>query len=179
MPTGFGGRGRAGGQDIEQPVKISLQEAYTGATRLITKGDRKLKVNIPAGATDGTRVRLSGEGSPGLGGKAGDLYLIVEIEPDNIFERDEDNLNVEVKVDMFTALLGGEAEVPTLERPVKLRIPAGTQSGRKFRLSGKGMPIKSKSGEFGDLFARILITIPSSLTSEQRELVERLRDSLR
>lgn len=178
VPTGFGGRGRAEGQDIEQPVKISLQEAFTGATRLITKGDRKLKVNIPAGATTGTKVRLSGEGSPGLGGKAGDLYLIVEVEADNTFERDDDDLQVEVKVDMFTALLGGEAEVPTLERPVKLRIPAGTQSGRKFRLSGKGMPLKGKSGEFGDLYARVLITIPTNLTAEQRESVERLRDSL-
>jgi curved DNA-binding protein len=169
-----------GGQDIEQPVTISLREAYTGATRLITKGDRKLKVNIPAGATDGTKIRLSGEGRPARGmGKAGDLYLVVQVEPDNQFERDGDNLQTEIRVNMFTALLGGEAEVPTFDKPLKLRIPAGTQSGRRFRLSGKGMPIKGKTGEFGDLYARVLITIPENLNAEQRKLAEKLRDSLR
>ncbi len=177
----FGGFGQqAADRDIEQPVKISLQEAFNGATRVITKGDRKLKVTIPPGATDGTRVRLTGEGRPASGGgKAGDLYLIVEVEPDKQFEREGDNLQVEVKIDMFTALLGGEAEVPTLDKPLKLRIPAGTQSGRRFRLSGKGMPIKGKSGEFGDLFARILITVPTELTDDQRKLAEKLRDSLK
>ncbi|MFN8374089.1 MAG: J domain-containing protein [Anaerolineae bacterium] len=129
---------RMKGEDIEQPVRISLREAYEGATRLVTKGERKIRVNIPAGATDGTKVRMSGEGEAGVGGgPAGDLYLIVEVEPDEQFKREGSDLTVEVKVDMFTALLGGEVEVPTLARPVKLKIPAGTQSGRKFRVSGK------------------------------------------
>jgi DnaJ-class molecular chaperone len=122
---------------------------------------------------------LSGEGGQGTGGgKAGSLYLMVEVEPDNQFERDGNDLQVEVKVDMFTALLGGEVEVPTLDRPVKLRIPAGTQSGRKFRLTGKGMPVIRKSGEFGNLYARILITVPTKLNDEQIALVEQLRTSL-
>lgn len=178
--NGFGGAMRSPGENIEQPVTISLREAYSGATRLITKGDRKIKVNIPAGATNGTKVRLSGEGGAGTGGaQAGDLYLVMQVEPDAQFERQGDNLLAEVKVDMFTALLGGEAEVPTMDRPVKLRIPAGTQSGRKFRLSGKGMPIMKKAGEFGDLYARILITVPENLSSEQRAAVENLRDSLK
>jgi DnaJ-class molecular chaperone len=177
-----GGFSRADGQDIEQPLTISLQEAYNGATRLITKGERTIKVNIPAGAKNGTKVRLSGEGTPGAGGgQAGDLYLVVQVQNDTAFERDEANpanLTVEVKVDMFTALLGGEVEVPTLDRPVRLRIPAGTQSGRKFRLSGKGMPVLRQSGEHGDLYARVLITIPEKLNDEQKALVEKLRDSL-
>jgi curved DNA-binding protein len=178
--SGFGGNIRTKGEDIEQPVTITLREAYSGATRLITKVDRKVKVNIPAGANTGTKVRLSGEGVPGSnGGQPGDLYLIVQVEPDNLFERQGDNLLTDVKVDLFTALLGGEVEVPTMERPVKLRIPAGTQSGRRFRLSGKGMPIVKKSGEFGDLFARVMITIPENLTAEQRELVEKLRTSVK
>lgn len=177
--SGFGGSVRMKGEDIEQPVTVSLREAYTGTTRLITKVDRKVKVNIPAGAATGTKVRLSGEGVPGSGGgQPGDLYLIVQVEPDSQFERQGDNLVTDVKVDVFTALLGGEAEVPTMERPVKLRIPAGTQSGRRFRLSGKGMPIVKKQGEFGDLFARVLITVPENLTAEQRALVEKLRDSV-
>ena len=179
--SGFGGFGMASdGQNIEQPVKITLREAYSGATRLITKGERKIKVNIPAGADTGTKVRLSGEGGQGVGGgQAGNLYLLVEVEPDNQFERNGNDLQTEVKVDMFTAILGGEVEVPTLDRPVKLRIPAGTQSGRKFRLTGKGMPVIRKQGEFGDLYARILITVPEKLTAEQKALVEQLRDSFK
>ena len=135
-----------------------------------------MRVNIPAGAKTGTKVRLAGEGEAGFGGgQPGDLYLIVEVEPDSRFEREGDDLTAEVKVDMFTALLGGEAEVPTLGRPIKLKIPAGTQSGRKFRLTGKGMPVLSQKDKHGDLYARILVTVPEHLTDEQRELVEQLR----
>lgn len=172
------GFGATDGRDIEQEVTISLNEAYSGTTRLVTKGDRKVRVNIPAGATTGTRVRLSGEGEPGVnGGKAGDLYLIVKLENDTPFELEGSDLQVEVKVDMFTAMLGGEVEVPTLDRPVKLKIPAGTQVGRRFRLGGKGMPIMREKDKFGDLYARILITIPEKLTVEQKVLLEQLRDS--
>ncbi|MEO8607846.1 MAG: DnaJ C-terminal domain-containing protein [Chloroflexota bacterium] len=181
-PTGgFNGFGMASdGQNIEQAVTISLREAYSGATRLITKGERKIKVTIPAGADTGTKVRLSGEGGQGLGGgQPGNLYLVVEVEPDNQFERTGNDLQTEVKVELFTALLGGEVEVPTLDRPVKLRIPAGTQSGRKFRLSGKGMPVIRKKDTFGDLYARILITVPDKLNDQQKALVEQLRDSLK
>jgi len=164
------------GQDIEQKVAISLQEAYTGATRLITKGERTVRVNIPAGAKSGTKVRLAGEGESGYsGGQAGDLYLIVEVEPDSRFERDGDDLTVEVKVDMFTALLGGQVEVPTLGRPINLKVPAGTQSGRKFRLTGKGMPVLNQPDKHGDLYARVLVTVPENLNPEQRELVEQLK----
>ena len=164
------------GQDIEQKVAITLQEAYMGATRLITKGERTVRVNIPAGAKTGTKVRLSGEGDSGFGsGQAGDLYLIVEVEPDSTFERDGDDLSVEVKVDMFTVLLGGTVEVPTLGRPINLKIPAGTQAGRKFRLAKKGMPLLNQTDKHGDLYARIVVTVPESLTDEQRELVEQLK----
>lgn len=175
----FGGAVSSDGEDIQQTVTISLKEAYAGATRLITKGDRTVKVNIPAGATTGTKVRLSGEGAPAMGGgRPGDLYLIVEVTPDPQFERKGDDLYVDVKVDMFAALLGGEVEVPTMERPVKLKIPAGTQSGRKFRLTGKGMPVLRKPNERGSLYARILVTVPEHLTADQKALVERLRESL-
>ncbi len=164
------------GQDIEQKVGITLQEAYLGATRLITKGERTVRVNIPAGAKTGTKVRLAGEGDAGFGsGAAGDLYLIIDVEPDSTFERDGDDLTVEVKVDMFTVLLGGTVEVPTLGRPINLKIPAGTQAGRKFRLGGKGMPVLNQADKHGDLYARIVITVPESLTDEQRELVEQLK----
>lgn len=176
---GFEQQTRAQGRDIEQPITITLREAYEGATRYVTKGGRRLKVTVPAGATNGTKVRLSGEGEAGAGGgPTGDLYLVVEVQPDNQFERKGDDLYTDVRVDMFTAMLGGEVEVPTLSRPVKLKIPAGTQSGRKFRVSGRGMPVLRQSGQYGDLYARILITVPESLTPQQRELVEKLRASL-
>ncbi len=178
--TGGAGSVRMPGQNLEQPVRISLHEAYTGATRLVTKGERTIKVNIPAGAADGTRVRLAGEGGPGMGGASGDLYLVVEVEPDAQFERKGDDLYVDVKVDLFTALLGGEIEVPTLDRrTLRLKVPAGTQSGRLFRLNGKGMPLLREKERHGDLYARVLISVPTRLNDEQRALVERLRDSLR
>ena len=180
----FGGRGRGGrrpsrGQDVEQPLRISLQEAWSGATRQIRRGDRNINVNIPRGAREGTRVRLSGEGEQDpFGGPPGDLYLIIDVLTDTRFTREDDNLKVDVSLDMFTALLGGEVEVPTLSGSVRLKIPPGTQSGRRFRLSGRGMPQLRDSSEFGDLLARVLITVPSRLNAEQRRLAEQLRDSL-
>ncbi len=167
------------GRDLEQNVSISLQEAYSGTTRVVTKGDRRVRVNIPAGAATGTKVRMAGEGEPGAnGGRPGDLYLVVQVEPDARFERQGDDLHTDVKVDMFTALLGGQVEVTTLDRPVKLKIPAGTQSGRKFRLAGKGMPLLRHPDQRGDLYARVMITVPERLSDEQRALVEQLRDGL-
>ena len=186
---GFGGRGGSSqrttrqqaqaGRDLEQTVRISLHEAYEGTTRLVSKGDRRVRVNIPAGADNGTKVRLAGEGQPGAaGGRPGDLYLVVEVEPDSQFERQGNDLTVEVKVDMFTALLGDSIEVPTLSRPVSIRVPPGTQSGRRFRLTGKGMPILRQPDSYGDLYARVMITVPENLTGTQRALVEQLRASL-
>jgi curved DNA-binding protein len=95
-----------------------------------------------------------------------------------MYERKGNDLYTDIKVDMFTALLGGEAEVPTMQRPVKLNIPAGTSSGKRFRLNGKGMPMMRKKGEYGDLYARVLVTVPAQLNEEQRQLAQQLRDSL-
>jgi curved DNA-binding protein len=163
------------GQDIEQPVTISLREAYQGTTRLVTKGERSLRVNIPAGAATGTKVRMMGEGDPGSGGKAGDLYLVVQVEPDAQFERDGDNLTTDIRVDAFTAMIGGDVEVPTMTRPIRMKIPAGTQSGRRLRIPGKGMPVMRQQDKFGDLYARVMISVPEQLTDDQRALVEKLR----
>lgn len=176
---GFGQQGQARGQDIEQPVQIALREAYEGTQRLFSKNGRQLKVNIPAGADNGTKVRLKGEGNPSpYGGPNGDLYLVVEIRDDPQFERHGDDLSVEVDVDLFTALLGGEVQVPTMTRPVKLKIPAGTQSGAKFRLAGKGMPVLRQQDQYGDLYARIMVAVPRNLTDAQKRLAQQLRDSL-
>lgn len=167
------------GQNIEQEITISLDEAYRGTTRLLNKDGRQLTVNIPAGADNGTKVRLSGEGHPGMGGQSGDLYLIVNVnEQASLFTRDGNDLTVDFEVDAFTAMLGGSVDVPTMERSVNLKIPAGTQSGRKFRLSGKGMPILRKKGKHGDLYARVVITVPTNLDDNQRDLAQQLHDSL-
>ncbi len=188
--TFFGGGGRRGGfrghgnfpragQDIEQEVVISLREAYEGTQRIVSKGGRGITVQIPKGAATGTKVRLAGEGNPGInGGSAGHLYLVVQVSDDSQFERQGDDLLVDVKVDAFTAMLGGEVEIPTLNRPLRLKIRAGTQSGQKLRLNGKGMPKLRKDDDAGDLFARVVITVPKALDTEQRDLAEKLRDSI-
>lgn len=181
--SGFGGARRTNmrmaGEDIEQPVTISLQEAYEGTKRIITKNGREINVTIPRGATTGTKVRLAGEGQPGVaGGPAGNLYLVVDVAEDRQFERKDDDLYVDVNVDVFTAMLGGEVEVPTMTRPVRMKIRGGTQSGQKLRLTGKGMPMLRSKNEFGNLYARVMITVPTDLTDDQKQQVEALRDSL-
>lgn len=168
-----GSGGYTNTDDIEQKVTISLREAYEGASRMVTIGSRRLKVSIPAGATNGTKVRVPGTDT------AGDLLLVVEVEADPQFTREGDDLIVDVRVDAFSAMLGGEIEAPTMGRPLRLKVPAGTQSGRKFRVSGRGMPVINQHDEHGDLFVRVLITIPENLTPDQRRLAEQLRDSLK
>lgn len=164
------------GQDLEQEVEISLVEAYRGTTRLLSKDGRRLQVKIPPGAKTGTRVRVRGEGGGGAaGGQAGDLYLRVKVARDPRFERKGDDLHVTVPVDLYSAVLGGEARVPTLTGDVKLKIPAGSQNGRVFRLRGKGMPELRRPSRHGDLYARIEVRLPTDLTAEQRELFEQLR----
>ncbi|HRV91212.1 MAG TPA: J domain-containing protein [Anaerolineae bacterium] len=164
------------GQDIEQELEISLTEAYHGTTRLLSKDGRRLEVKIPAGAKTGTKVRMRGEGQPGYGGQAGDLYLKVKVAHDPRFERRGDNLHVTVPVDLYTAVLGGEVRVPTMTGDVKLKIPAGAQNGQKFRLRGKGMPKLRHKNEYGDLYAQLEVKLPKSITPEQRTLFEKLRD---
>jgi curved DNA-binding protein len=164
------------GQDIEHQVEISLYEAYHGATRILEKDGRRLEVKIPAGAGTGTKVRLKGEGGPGMrGGQTGDLHLVIQVRPDPQFERKDDDLYVTVPVDMYTALLGGKARVQTLSGPVMLNIQPETQNGQTFRLRGKGMPRLRAEGEYGDLYARVDVRLPTELTDRQRELLEELR----
>jgi curved DNA-binding protein len=182
-----GGRGGGGyqyqvrpqrGQDYEQPVEITLQEAYHGAARVLQKDDQRLEVKIPAGAKTGTRVRMSGEGGTGAaGGPAGDLYLRVTVLPDSRFERRGDDLHTTVPVDLYTMVLGGEVRVPTMTGNVVLTIPAGTQNGRSFRLRGKGMPHLRQSDQNGDLYAKVEVHLPAHLTARQQELFEELRKS--
>jgi len=164
------------GQDYEQEVEITQREAYQGTTRILQKDGRRLEVSIPPGAKTGTRVRMSGEGGQGAAsGKSGDLYLRVRVQTDPVFEREGDDLRASVPVDLYTAVLGGEVRVPTLNGPVMLTIPEGTQNGRVFRLRSKGMPRLMDPKQHGDLYARVDVQLPTDLTPHQRELFEELR----
>ena len=157
-------------------MEISLAEAYHGTTRLLTKNGRRLEVKLPPGAKTGTRVRVRGEGGPSTTpSQAGDLYLKIKVTSDPRFQRRGDNLHTTVPLDLYTAVLGGEALVPTLTSEVNLKIPPGSQNGQTFRLRGKGMPRLKKPTEHGDLYARIDVRLPADLTPKQRALFEELR----
>lgn len=174
--TGTRQRSRAAAEPVtyQQKVQITLEEAYRGAERTVTVDGRRLTMKIPAGARTGTKVRMAGAGPNGPDGRPSDLYLVVEVLPDPRFERKGDDLYTDVTVDLYTAVLGGEVRVPTLDGNVVLTIPAGTQGGQSFRLSGRGMPQLRNPKVHGDLYVRVKVQIPRSLTPEQRKLFEQL-----
>jgi molecular chaperone DnaJ len=140
---------------------------------------KNLSVKVPAGVDNGDRIRLSAEGEAGRnGGPPGDLYVEIQVREHPIFEREGEHLSCEVPVSFATAALGGAVEVPTLEGDVTLKIPAETQSGRVFRLRDKGVkPVRG--GPRGDLYCRVVIETPVKLSAEQREIIERLEESLK
>jgi molecular chaperone DnaJ len=143
------------------------------------KKTRTLSVKVPAGVDDGDRIRLSGEGEAGRnGGPAGDLYVEIRVGKHKIFERDGANLACEVPISFATATLGGEVELPTLDGNVSLKIPGGTQSGKVFRLRGKGVTTVRDPRQ-GDLFAQVSVETPVNLTAEQQELLEKFETSVR
>ncbi|HEY65187.1 MAG TPA: J domain-containing protein [Caldilineae bacterium] len=163
-------------RDIEQPIQITLEEAFRGTTRVIQREDgTRLEVKIPRGVRTGSRVRVAGAGG-GRGRRRGDLYLRVEVLPHPTFQRDGDDLKVDVPVDLYTAILGGEVQVPTLERPVMLKIPPETPNGKVFRLRGLGMPNLRNPDQRGDLYARVNVQLPRNLTEREKELFRQLRD---
>ena len=167
------------GEDIEHPVEITLDEAFHGTTRLLSfQNGRKIEAKIPAGVKTGSKVRLSGQGS-GSTRNAGDLYLKVTVKPDSRFERDGDNLRMNQPIDLFTALLGGEVTVTTLDKTVKLTITPETDSGKVFRLKGLGMPKLGSPDKHGDLYVTIEVTVPKNLTEEQKKKFKEIRKELK
>lgn len=176
-PGGAGGatgpaprsKGTRHGDDIEVEVDLSLEEAFHGSSRLVQVGDRRLEVKVPAGVETGSKIRLSGKAGSDAG--AGDLYLITKIRPHPIFSRNGADLTREVPVTLAEAVLGAEVDVETLRGRVLLTLPAGTQQGQTFRLTGRGMP-RLKGGGTGDLFARIKVVLPGKLEGRQRKAAE-------
>jgi DnaJ-class molecular chaperone len=199
---------RRAGDNIEQPVEVTLQEAYVGGTRTfniqstevcpICRGtgevggkacancggqgmlarNKRIQVKIPAGVENGSRIRVAGEGQPGIGGgPRGDLFLVISVKPDAAYERKGDDLYLDIDVDLVTAMLGGEVPVPIPDgRKLVLTIPPETQNGRMFRLANKGMPRLHGDGN-GNFFARVKVVLPMRLTNEERRLFEQLARS--
>jgi molecular chaperone DnaJ len=153
------------GQVIDDPCKVC------GGGGRVTR-ERTLSVNIPTGVEDGTRIRLAGEGEAGVrGGPAGDLYIFLEVAPHEFFQRDGADLHCRVPISMASAALGGEFEVPAIDgSKVRVKVPAGTQTGCRFRLAGKGMPVL-RAKQTGDMYVQVAVETPQNLTKRQRELL--------
>jgi curved DNA-binding protein len=183
-PVGTGYQTRTeGGRDIEQTVEITLEEAFSGTQRAIQVAamgggpGRTIKVKIPAGADNGTRVRIGGEGRPApRGGKPGDMLLIISVKPHERFTREGDDLHVALSADLYTLLLGGEARLTMLDgKTLTLAIPPDTPNGKVFRLSGQGMPRLRSTETRGSLYAKAEAVLPQPLSPRERELFEKLR----
>ena len=163
------------GQNMETTTEITLEEAFHGTTRILERDGRRIRIKIPPGARNGTRVRVAGQGDSGYeDGTSGDLYLNITVKPHPVFEREKDNLRCDIDVDLYTAVLGGHAQISALHSNISLRIPAGTNSGKTFRLRGKGMPNPRNPQQRGDILATVQIHVPQELSPHERELFEEL-----
>jgi curved DNA-binding protein len=168
-------RGPQRGLDYEQPIEIPLREAFTGTTLILQKDGQRLEVKVPAGVKTGSKIRVTGHGEAGRqGGGAGDLYLVVSVQPDPRFERDGDDLKTEAGVDLYTLILGGEAQVKTLNGQVSMKVPPETQPGRIIRLRGQGMPHLRDPQQRGDLYVKVQAQLPQHLSNEEKKLYEQL-----
>lgn len=174
---GFSSRPRRG-RDVEAELPLTLEEVQKGGSRTVSlqgpQGPKTLEVNVPAGIREGAKLRLAGQGDPAPGGTPGDLFLRVRYLPHATFRVDGENLQCDVALAPWEAVLGGKVEVPTLEGNVEMQIPAGSSSGRKFRLRGKGL---GASGKRGDLLARVMIKTPAQLSEDERELWQKLAET--
>jgi curved DNA-binding protein len=173
---------RMDGQDVEHQSEIALEEAFTGTQRTLQFHNpngqpRNVTVKIPAGVDTGTRIRVVGEGAPGIGGgKRGDLYLIVKVAQHPSYERRGDDLYIQAPVDLYTMLLGGEVRVSAMGgRTITLKVPASSQNGKMHRISGQGMPRFRAPESRGDLYVTLQVQLPTTLTSRERDLFEQLR----
>lgn len=179
----FGGAGRRQqsqtrfrGQDVQAELHLKLTDVYTTQKQTITVNGKSIRLTFPAGIENGQVIRIAGHGSPGLnGGPNGDLYITFMIENNTKFKRDGSNLYTDVNVDLYTALLGGEIQVDTLDSKVKLKVAPETQPGTKVKLKGKGFPVYKQEGQFGDLYVTYNVELPKNLNSEEKELIQQLK----
>ena len=170
-------RARAG-QDNEAEILVTLEESYTGTTRLIRTGEKQIEAKIPKGVRTGSKVRLTGQGGPGIaGGPRGNLYLNITISPDARFVRDGDDLRAKLPINFYQAILGGDVSIQTFAGEVLLKIPALSQSGKKFRLKGKGMPNLDHPDQYGDFFAELSIILPNDLSEQEISTIRELANN--
>jgi curved DNA-binding protein len=163
------------GQDFSAELHLSLSDASKTHKQTLTINGKNVRISIPAGVENGQVIRLKGYGSPGAsGGPNGDLLITFVISNDSAFRRDGNDLSGTEEVDLYTALLGGEKTIDTLDGKIKLKVNPGTQNGTKIRLKGKGFPIYKKEGEYGDLYITWNVKIPTNLTDKQKELFTEL-----
>ncbi|MDP4685440.1 MAG: HSP40/DnaJ peptide-binding protein [Salibacteraceae bacterium] len=157
-------------------IELSLEEAFSGTSRVLPLEGQKIRITIKPGTADGQTLRLKDKGAPSInGGAAGDLYLNIKIPTHHVFSREGDNLILKKDVDLYTGILGGKMEVPTLSGLVSITIAEGTQSGKRLRLKGKGMPIYGKKDAFGDLMVELNLQTPTRLNEQERELFVKLQ----
>lgn len=165
------------GQDLKAQMHLSLRNASSTQKHTLEINGKKIRITVPAGVADGQVIKLAGQGMPGHdGGPAGDLYITFVIDPDPSFQREGDNLYATQHINLYTAILGGEIVVETLQGKVKLSIKPETQNGTKIRLKGKGFPRYKQENEYGDLILTLTVDIPTNLTAEQKTLFQQLAE---
>ena len=175
--SGLRGAKNNRGEDISATLTLSLREAAVTHQQTFTVGSEKIRITVPAGITDGQRIKLKGRGAASPDGTVrGDLYITFRIEPDSTFTLHGNDLYATVTVSLYTMLLGGEAVVPTLTGNAKVNIKAGTQPDSKLRLRGKGFPVYRQNGKYGDLIITVKVTLPQ-LNEKQKSIITELRQS--
>mgnify|MGYP000388016316 FL=1 len=167
------------GQDYNAELQLSLREAAVTHKQVLNVNGKNIRITVPAGIANGQTIKLRGHGAPGVnGGPDGDLYITFIIPDDPVFKRLGNDLYVTAPLNLYTAVLGGEETVDTLNGKVKLKVKPETQNGTKVRLKGKGFPVYKEEGKFGDLIVTYNITIPTNLTELQKELFRQLKNSI-
>lgn len=166
------------GEDYSAEIRLELIDAYKTHQQTITVNGKKIRITIPAGIENGQTIKISGHGSPGVnGGPNGDLYIAFSVANHPVFKRLGNNLYASVDLDLYTAVLGGEITLGTLNGQVKLKVKPETQNGSKVKLKGKGFPVYKNEGKFGDLLLTYILKIPTHLTDKQKELFTELSKS--
>ncbi len=178
--SGFGGSRQRStrkvkGEDHQAETTITLEEAFHGTTRQINLSTQKLNLKLKPGIADGQILRMKEKGAPGInGGPDGDLFITIHIQKHHLYERKGDDLYFDQPLDVYTAILGGKLSVQAIDKPLNINIPAGTDSGKTFRLKGMGMPHEKDATQRGDSYVRVMITVPKHLSPEDRQVLERL-----
>lgn len=176
--SGFGGGSsvKYKGQDLNAELHLDLKDVYTSQKQTLTVNGKNIRLTIPAGVENGQTIRIKGHGGPGMnGGPAGDLLITFAITNNTAFRRDGSNLYSVHELDLYTAVLGGEATVDTFDGKVKLKVAPETQNDTKIKLKGKGFPVYKSEGQFGDLYVTYQVKIPKGLSEKEKELFEQLQ----